>query len=127
VAVQSAHEVDVTVDRLREIIEDRGMTLFTEIDHAEGARDVGRQLRPTRLLLFGNPAVGSRLMGCRQSVGIDLPMKYLVWRDAEDEVWIGYNDPGWIARRHTMTGCRQVLENVRSALDQMALEAGSEG
>ncbi len=76
------------------------MKLFARIDHAAGAADVGSALRPTTLLVFGNPAAGTPLMQAAQTAGIDLPLKALVWQDAAGVVHVSYNDPAWIAMRH---------------------------
>jgi uncharacterized protein (DUF302 family) len=125
VAIQSAHTVPETVERLQEVISERGMRVFSSIDHAAGAQSIGEELRPTVLLLFGNPTVGTGLMKCRQSVGIDLPMKFLVWEDAESKVWIGFNDPAFLGRRHSMSGCDQILTKVENALTDIAMSAGT--
>jgi len=89
-----------TVDRLEAEIKARGMTVFARVDHAAGAAAVGMQLRPTEVLIFGNAKGGTPLMQAEQSVGIDLPLKALVYQDASGKVWVAYNDPSWIAQRH---------------------------
>ena len=91
--VKSVHSVAQTADRLEKVLEAKGMTLFTRIDHAAGAAKVGEELRPTELLIFGNPKVGTPLMQCSQTVAIDLPQKALIWEDNEGSVWFSYNDP----------------------------------
>jgi uncharacterized protein (DUF302 family) len=88
------------VDRLQAVVVARGMTVFARIDHAQGAADAGLTLRPTELLVFGNARAGTPLMQARQTVGIDLPLKVLAGQSADGVVWLMYNDPGWIARRH---------------------------
>jgi uncharacterized protein (DUF302 family) len=89
-----------TLDRLEAEIKARGMTVFARIDHAAGAVAAGLPLRPTELLIFGNAKAGTPLMQAEQSIGIDLPLKALVYQDASGKVWLAYNDPGWIAARH---------------------------
>ena len=89
-----------TMDRLEAEIRARGMTVFARIDHAAGAVAVGLPLRPTELIIFGNAKAGTPLMQADQAVGIDLPLKALVYEDAAGKVWLAANDPRWIARRH---------------------------
>jgi uncharacterized protein (DUF302 family) len=89
-----------TMDRLVDAATASDLHIFARIDHAAGAAAVGLSLRPTELLIFGNPKGGTPLMQDNQTAGIDLPVKALVWQDAEGRVWLGYNDPRWIADRH---------------------------
>ncbi len=89
-----------TMNRLEAEVKARGMTVFAHINHAAGAAAVGVPLRPNDLLIFGNPKVGTPLMQSAQTIGIDLPLKVLVWQDAEGSTWLSYNDPAWLARRH---------------------------
>ena len=119
VAVKSPHSAKATMDKLEEIVKQRGLNVFARIDHAAGASKVGKTLRPTELLIFGNPQGGTPLMECAQSVGIDLPLKALVWEDAAAQVWLGYNDPAFLAQRHAVAQCPAV-ENLRKALAGMA-------
>ena len=100
VTLRSNHPVPGTIDRLASTVTSRGMTVFARIDHAAGAAQVGMELRPTQLLIFGSPAGGTPLMQDRQTTGIDLPLKALAWEDADGAVWLTYVDPGWLARRH---------------------------
>ena len=89
-----------TVDRLLAALARRNLTVFARVDHAAGAASAGLSLRPTEVVIFGNPQGGTALMQERQSAGIDLPLKALVWEDAAGMVWLSYNDPAWIAQRH---------------------------
>jgi len=98
--IESAHSVAETLDRLVAAITPLGMNVFARIDHAEGAAKVGMLLRPTQLLLFGNPKGGTPLMQDRQTAGIDLPLKALAWEDSGGRVWLSYNEASWIAARH---------------------------
>ncbi len=93
------------------------------LDHAAGAKKVGKELRPTELLVFGNPQGGTPLLECAQSAGIDLPLKALAWQDASGQVWLGYNDPQFLANRHEGKDCGLVTQNLRKALDGLAQEA----
>lgn len=122
IAVKSPHTATVTMNRLEDIAKQRGLTVFARIDHAAGAAKVGKMLRPTELLIFGNPQGGTPLMGCAQSAGIDLPLKALVWEDASKQVWVGYNDPAYLAQRHGAAQCPAV-ENLTKALSGMAAAA----
>ncbi|KPK08388.1 MAG: hypothetical protein AMJ64_03665 [Betaproteobacteria bacterium SG8_39] len=122
IVVKSPYGAEETMDRLEEIVKKRGLNVFARIDHAAGAAKIGKTLRPTQLLIFGNPKGGTPFMECAQSVGIDLPLKALVWQDASSQVWLGYNDPAFIAQRHGVAQC-PVAANLRQALDGMAQAA----
>ena len=98
--IPSDHSVKDTIDRLEAEVKAKGMTVFARIDHAKGARDVGMELRPTEVLMFGQARGGTPLMQAQQTAGIDLPLKALAWEDAAGKVWLAYNDPEWIAARH---------------------------
>ena len=119
IAIKSPHSAAVTMNRLEDIAKQRGLTVFARIDHAAGAVKVGKTLRPTEVLIFGNPQGGTPLMECAQSAGIDLPLKALVWEDASSQVWIGYNDPAYLAQRHGVAQC-PVVENLTKALSSLA-------
>jgi uncharacterized protein (DUF302 family) len=124
-AMTSSGDFETTVDAARAAIESRGLGLMAQIDHGANAEGVGLELRPTTLFLFGNPEVGSRLMAARQTVGIDLPLKLLVWQDAEGAVHVAYQDPAWIAQRHDVRDMDDIIEKMRGALDGIASEAAS--
>lgn len=123
ISVKSEHTVAVTADRLEKILLSKGMTVFKRIDHAAGAQKVGKTLRPTELVIFGNPKVGTALMLCSQSVAIDLPLKALIWQDEAGQVWFSYNDPAYLALRHNIQGCDAVLKKVAGALGKFAAKA----
>ena len=93
-----------TIDRLVSIVESKGITVFARIDHAVNAVEQGMQLRPTELLIFGNPKAGTVLMQDKQTSGIDLPLKALAWEDESGKVWLCYNEARWVAERHDLTG-----------------------
>lgn len=116
VNIKSDHSVKETADRLEKIVQQKGMTLFDRIDHAAGAHKVGKALRPTELIIFGNPQVGTPLMQCGQSMGIDLPQKALIWEDEGGQVWFSYNEPGYLAQRHNTKGCLEVIQKVQDVL-----------
>jgi len=123
ISVKSAHDVKVTADRLENILNQKGMTVFIRIDHSAGARKVGKNLRPTELVVFGNPKIGTPLMQCSQSVGIDLPQKALIWQDDKGQAWLSYNDPNYLAQRHGLAGCAEVIKKVETALGNFAKAA----
>lgn len=113
---QSAHSFADTVTRFETVVKDRNLTIFAKIDHAAGAAGVGQDLRPTTLFIFGTPRVGAPLMQAGQTVGIDLPMKALVYQDADGAVFVATNDPASLAERHHLEGVDQVLSRVSGAL-----------
>lgn len=121
VTIKSAHSVPVTINRLEAMLRKKGMTIFARVDHQHGARNVKLTLRPTTLLIFGNPRLGTPLMQCKQTVGIDLPQKMLAWEDAKGEVWLTYNDPGYLAARHGLGTCgAAVVRKMGLALHRFA-------
>jgi uncharacterized protein (DUF302 family) len=122
VAVRSPHAVRETIDRFEAAAKSRGLTIFLRVDHAAGAKKIGKDLRPTELLVLGNPQGGTPLMECAQSAGIDLPLKALAWEDAAGQVWLGYNDPQFILRRHEGKDCEPVAQNLAKALAILAQE-----
>jgi uncharacterized protein (DUF302 family) len=122
IAVKSPQPPKATLDKFEAIAKERGLTVFARIDHAAGAAKVGKTLRPTELLIFGNPQGGTPLMECAQSAGIDLPLKALAWEDAQGQSWLGYNDPAYLAQRHQAAACPAV-DNLRKALGGLAQAA----
>lgn len=121
--IKSAHDVDTTADRLEKVLKTKGMKVFIRIDHAAGARRVGEQLRPTQVVIFGNPKVGTPLMQCCRSVAIDLPQKALIWEDENGQTWLSYNDPKYLAERHGIETCKGVIKKVETALMNFAKAA----
>jgi uncharacterized protein (DUF302 family) len=105
IAVKSSYTVKQTINRLEKVVKQHGLHVFARIDHAAGAAKIGMKLRPTELLIFGNPQGGTPFMECAQTVGIDLPLKALSWEDAQGQVWLGYNDPAYLAQRHGVATC----------------------
>ena len=120
ISIKSSHDVKTTVDRLENILREKGMTVFIRINHAEGAQKVGKKLRPTELIIFGNPKVGTPLMQCGQSVAIDLPQKALIWQDEAGQVWLSYNDPKYLASRHSIKECGEIIKKIEKALGNFA-------
>jgi uncharacterized protein (DUF302 family) len=120
IEIKSAHSVKDTITQFETAARERGLTIFARVDHAAGALKIGKTLRPTELLIFGNPQGGTPLMECAQSAGIDLPLKALAWEDAAGQVWLGYNDPQYLATRHGAKDCGPVAAALRKALDGLA-------
>lgn len=112
----SAYPVGETVDRLETALESKGITVLARVDHAANASSAGLELLPTQLLIFGNPKLGTPLMQSARTVGIDLPMKALVWEDEAGDVFLAYNDPAYIARRHAVEDRAEVIETMGGAL-----------
>jgi uncharacterized protein (DUF302 family) len=115
-----------TMDRLAAAATAKGMTVFARVDHAAGAAAVGLALRATELLIFGNARGGTPLMQADQTMGIDLPLKALVYQDAAGEVWLAYQDPAWLARRHGLgSEVDQTVKGLTAALVALAASATS--
>jgi uncharacterized protein (DUF302 family) len=116
-----------TMDRLEAEIKGNGLTIFAHIDHAAGATAAGLSLRPTDLLIFGNAKGGTPLMQAGQTIGVDLPLKILVWEDASGQTWLSFNDPHWLAKRHgiddTAVAAANGLANALANLAQAAATA----
>ena len=121
--LMSPYGVTETVDRLEKVVSDKGFRIFARVDHTKGAAGVGLELRPTELLIFGNPKTGTLLMQSDQTAAIDLPMKYLVWQDAAGKVHVGWNDPAWMAARHGITDRSELVKKMTGALMKFATAA----
>jgi uncharacterized protein (DUF302 family) len=119
VALKSPLNPAETMGRLEAEVKKRNLVVVARIDHAAAAQRIGQTLRPTELLIFGNPQAGTPLMLCAQLTGIDLPMKALVWADAAGQTWLGYNDPQWLMHRHGQRDCAPA-EQVGKALAGIA-------
>jgi uncharacterized protein (DUF302 family) len=126
VNIRSAFTVNETADRMEKILQEKGMTVFNRIKHSEAAAKVGIELRDTELIIFGNPKVGSPLMKCQQSIAIDLPQKALIWENEQNEVWISYNSPGYLEKRHVVAGCQDVIVKVEKALAGISKAAAAD-
>ena len=122
--IKSSHGPKETMERLEAEVKAKGLTVFARIDHAGGAAEVGLSLRPTELLIFGNAKGGTPLMESVQTIGIDLPLKALVWQDASGNTWLSYNDPNWLAKRHGLGHeADAAVKAIAAALDAMAKTA----
>ena len=123
ITMQSHHSVQETADKLAAIIESKGMKVFARVDHQKNAQGVDLTLRPTQVIMFGNPKAGTPLMQCEQSVAIDLPQKILISEDADKKVWLSYNDPQYLKTRHNIKGCDTVIDNISKALNGVSTAA----
>jgi len=123
VTMQSPHSVQDTADKLAAIIESKGMKVFARVDHQKNAQSVDLTLRPTQVIMFGNPKAGTPLMQCEQSVAIDLPQKILISEDADKKVWLSYNNPEYLKNRHNIKGCDTEIANISKALNSVSKAA----
>jgi len=122
--LRSSYGPKDTMNRLEAELRAKGMTVFAHIDHAAGARAVGLSLRPTEVLIFGNAKAGTPLMQSVQTIGIDLPLKALVWQDSSGDTWLSYNDPAWLAQRHGVSGeTAAAISTMTAALGAVAKAA----
>ena len=125
VTLQSNYSVTETADRFESIAKNKGLTLFARIDHQKNAAGVNLTLRPTQVILFGNPKAGTPLMQCAQSVAIDLPQKVLISENVQGRVQLTYNDPKYLQARHNIKGCDKVISNIAMLLNDLSTIATS--
>jgi uncharacterized protein (DUF302 family) len=118
--IRSNHSVDETVKKLKGILQAKGITLFALVDHSGEAAKVGTTMRPTKLLIFGSPKAGTPVMLAAPSSAIDLPLKILVWEDAQGKVWVTYNSPAFLQERHDLPP--ELLQNI-AAIETLATKA----
>ena len=120
ISKKSHYSVKTTLDRLENALRKKGITIVTRWSHDAGAKRVGIKLRPTELLIFGNPKLGSHFFTSQQTAGIDLPMKALAWKDANGQVWLTYNDPAYIAKRHGIRDRPEIVAKMTGALNKLS-------
>jgi uncharacterized protein (DUF302 family) len=124
ITIPSSYSAGETIDRLEQAATAAGLRIFARIDHAAGAAEVGMELRPTELLIFGHPRGGTPLMQARQTAGIDLPVKALAWEDEAGMVWLTYNNAGWLAARHQLGATSErAVEAIRSGMAELTSAA----
>jgi len=123
ITLPSVHDAAETLRRLEEALSKKGVKVFGLVDHAAGARAAGLTLRPTRLLLFGDPRVGTALMQSAQTAGIDLPLKMLAWTDEAGQTWLSYNRPEYVVRRHGVGDRADTVWAMDGALEALARAA----
>ena len=116
----SSHSVQETMNRFEKIVKDKGFSVVARVNHAAAAKKSGATLRPTELLIFGNPKLGTQLMQSDQRIGIDLPLKVLIWEDEKGVVTLGYNDPSWLKKRHDITDRDKAFAKMTGALDKFS-------
>ncbi len=114
---QSPHPVGETIDRLEAVVKEKGLAVFARIDHAAGAKKAGLELRPTELIIFGSPKVGTPLMQAKQTMGLDLPLRVLAWQDEDGQVWLAYEAPADMGAAHGLAKDNPVIGKVTGALD----------
>ena len=126
--IPSSYGPKDTMNRLEAAVKAKGMTVFARIDHAAGASAVALSLRPTEVLIFGNAKAGTPLMQSVQTIGLDLPLKVLVWQDISGKTWLSYNDPAWLAKRHGLSGeAEAAVGTITAALHAVATAATTSG
>jgi uncharacterized protein (DUF302 family) len=114
---------DETVNRLETEIKAHGMSVMARINHAALAAEAGLALRPTQVIIFGNPRGGTPLMQAKQTIGIDLPLKALVWQDDAGTTWLSWNEPAWLVQRHELGGAEKMVAAMTSGLSDIAVKA----
>ncbi len=117
----SNHSVEQTVEKLKNILQSKGVTLFALVDHSGEAAKIGIKMRPTKLLIFGSPKAGTPLMLAAPSIAIDLPLKILIWEDDQGKVWVSYNSPEYLKERHGLP--QELLQNI-AVVETLAAKAG---
>jgi uncharacterized protein (DUF302 family) len=120
VTLPSPYGANETVDRVKWLLDQKKIEVFAHIDHAEGAKRVGLSLRPTQVLIFGNPQAGTPLMQSQQTIGLDLPMRILVWEDDADKVWLTYRRPELLAQRHHVADRDEAVKALDAGLAALA-------
>ena len=117
---KSKYSVTETIDRMEDALKKKGITIALRWSHSDRAKGVGMELRPTELLIFGNPKMGTHFFTSNQTAGIDLPMKALAWQDAKGQVWLTYNDPAYIAGRHGIKDRAEIVKKMTNALNNFS-------
>ena len=117
---KSAHSAEETLNRLEQALKKKGIRIFARISHKKNAEGVKLSIRPTELLIFGNPKLGTHFFTSNQTAGIDLPMKAMAWEDEKGQTWLTYNDPDYIAKRHGISDRAEIVGKMRGALDKFS-------
>lgn len=127
IKIKSNHSVSETLDRLENLLEKKGISVAVRWKHSEKARNVEIEMRDTELLVFGNPKLGSHLMTSAQTVAIDLPLKAIAWKDDAGQVWLAYNDPAYIAKRHGVRDRDEIVKKMSDVLAGLTANAAGTG
>jgi len=122
---KSSNSVAVSMDRLENALKQRGVGIVARVDHAGAAKKADLALRPTQVLIFGNPKLGTPLMHSRQQIGLDLPLKVLAWEDAKGQTWLTYEKPHEMAERHGVNKPAEILKKMAGVLDAVTNEAAA--
>lgn len=117
---RSPHSASKTLDRWAELLKKKNIRVFLRTSHKDNAAGVGLKLRPTELLVFGNPKLGTHFFTSSQTAGIDLPMKAMAWEDAQGRTWVAYNDPQYVANRHGVKGRDEIIKKMKGALEKFS-------
>ena len=125
ISKKSSNNVQVSMDRLENALKQRGVGIVARVDHAEAAKKVDLTLRPTQVLIFGNPKLGTPLMQSKQQIGLDLPLKILAWEDAKGQTWLTYEDPHATAARHGVKDRAEIVKKMAGVLDAVTTEAAA--
>lgn len=123
VTLPSAHNVDVTIDRLEAAVKKKGLRVFARINHYQNAKDMGLDMQPSTLLIFGSPKIGAPIMNESPTIGLDVPVKALAWQDKDGNVFLSYNDPAYLKERHGIKTATKPLENMAKALAGLTAHA----
>ncbi len=123
ITIESAHSVEQTIDRLEAAVKAKGLRVFARIDHFQNAQDMGLDMRPNTLLIFGSPKIGAPLMSESPTIGLDLPVKALAWQDATGKVFLSYNDPAYLKARHGIETASLPLTKMTKALAGLTAHA----
>jgi len=123
VTIESAHDVDTTIDRLAAAVEGAGAKVFARVDHAAGAANVDQDLRPTQMLMFGNPKLGTPALQAAQTIGMDLPLRVVAWQDADGKTMVSYTDPAAMAACHGIAADHPVIAKMTGALAKLTGKA----
>ncbi len=126
VTLPSSHGVSETIERLKTLLEQKKIRVFAHIDHAEGAENVGQSLRPTQVLIFGNPQAGTPLMQKRQMIGLDLPLRVLVYEDAAGKTWLTYHSLSYLAKQYQLAGIDDAIKALDDGLTALTRAAAAQ-
>jgi len=126
ISKKSKHSAVETIDRLEAVLKKKGINVVARVSHTKAAEGAGVKIRPTELIIFGNPKLGSNMFTSNQLAGIDLPMKALAWEDDKGQVWITYNDPAYVANRHGIKDRDEVVKKMSGALDNLTSKAAGD-
>lgn len=118
---RSSQTVNETSKRLLSVLQQKGFTIFIDINHTENAKSKGIEIPESRLVIFGNPVIGSKLMKCNPSIAIDLPQKALIWQQGEN-VWLTLNHPKYLSKRHNLSNCEKLVQKITKAIESIATE-----